>query len=424
VETQNNPASPYLANNTLRQVVHATLGGSRIRVHFSNKYSSGSTTINSAHIAVCGSYPVNGSIITSTDTPLTFNSGSSSVTMAAGAEVYSDAVDFNVPALSNLAVSIYFGTASSTSVTGHPGSRTTYYLQTGNTVSAANMSSAAKVAHWYVISRIDVLLNDSYGCVVALGDSITDGRTTSGNDNTNYRWTDVFAARLHADPSTAKIGVINQGIGGNCIVSGGLGPTALNRFDHDVTGQPGIRYAIIFEGVNDIGNSSSDSIVTSLTNAYQTMITKAHNAGIKIYGATITPFKGNTGYYSAAKEARRQSVNTWIRTPGHFDGVIDFDAAVRDPADPEQINPIYQFEWLHFNPAGYQVIGNAVDLYLFKNSADLYDDDFVDFVDFAYLADQWRQAPGDPSADIAPQWGDGAVDLNDLKAMTFEWLKD
>jgi lysophospholipase L1-like esterase len=421
VETSNNPPSPPgLSNNTLRQVVHATLGGSRIRVQFSNKYSSGAVTINSAHIALCaGGSVANGTINTATDTALTFNSGSSSVTIAAGAELYSDAVDFNVPPLSNLTVSIYFGTASSTSVTGHPGSRTTYYLQSGNTVSAVDMSSAAKAAHWYIISRIEVWRDDSYGCVVAIGDSITDGRTPSGNDNTNYRWTDVFAARLAADPATAKIGVINQGIGGNAVVSGGIGPSALTRYDHDVIGQPGVRYVIIFEGVNDIGNSGTSA--ASIISAYQTFITKAHNAGLKIYGATITPFKGN-GYYSAPHEAVRDAVNNWIRTPGNFDGVIDFDLALRDPADEEQINPAYQFEWLHFNPAGYQAMGNAVDLYLFKKKADLNEDGVVDFVDFAILGGQWRQTPILPSADIAPPWGDGAVDLEDLYAMAQEWL--
>jgi lysophospholipase L1-like esterase len=423
VESQNNPASPSLQNNTLRQVVHATLGGNRIRVHFSNKYSTGSTTISSAHIALAASNTLaTGAIVTSTDTPLTFNSGSSSVDIAAGQEKYSDAVDFNVPPLSNLSVSIYFGTASSTNVTGHPGSRTTYYLQTGNTVSAADMSSAAKAAHWYIISRIEVLLDDSYGCVVAIGDSITDGRTPTGNDNTNYRWTDVFAARLHADPSTAKVGVINQGIGGNGLY-GGIGTSALNRYDHDVIGQPGVRWAIIFEGVNDIGGGTS---AASIISAYQTFITKAHNAGLLIYGATITPFKGN-GYYTTAHEAVRDAVNDWIRTPGNFDGVIDFDAALRDPADADQINPAYQFEWLHFNPAGYQAMGNAVDLYLFKKSADLYEDDdnIVNFADFAVLGDQWQEEPDDsPSADIAPPWGDGIVDLKDLSAMAQEWLKE
>src|SRR4030042_753121 len=203
VETGNNPASPGLANNTLRQIVHATLGGSRIRVHFSNKYSAGATTINSAHIAVSNSgIPINSSINTATDTALTFG-GSASVTIPAGQEIYSDAVDFTVAPLSNLAVSIYFGSdASSTSVTGHPGSRTAYYLKTGNTVSDAEMESGYKTEHWYIISRVEVWLDDSYGCVVALGDSITDGRGC--NPNYNNRWTDLFAARLNANPKTSK----------------------------------------------------------------------------------------------------------------------------------------------------------------------------------------------------------------------------
>jgi lysophospholipase L1-like esterase len=274
-------------------------------------------------------------------------------------------VDFNVAALSNLAVSIYFGSASSTSVTGHPGSRTTYYLQSGNTVSAADMTSAAKAAHWYILSRIDVWLDDSCANVVVLGDSITDGRGST--DNANNRWTDFFAARLHADPSTAKVGVINQGIGGNCVVSGGLGPTALARFNHDVIEQPGVRWVIIFEGVNDIGGGTS---ANSITSAYQTFITNAHNAGLKIYGATITPFKGNS-YYTTAHEAVRDAVNNWIRTPGNFDGVIDLDAAMRDPADADQLNPAYQYEWLHFNPTGNQAAANAVDLYLLKKKPTL-----------------------------------------------------
>jgi lysophospholipase L1-like esterase len=284
------------------------------------------------------------------------------------------------------------------------------------------MSSAAKAAHWYIISRIEVLLDDSYGCVVALGDSITDGRTPSGNDNTNYRWTDVFAARLHADPATAKVGVINQGIGGNGLY-GGIGPSALTRYDHDVIGQPGVRWVIVFEGVNDIG-SPPYRPASDLISAYQTFITKAHAAGLLIYGATITPFKGN-GYYNdpPTHEAVRQAVNTWIRTPGNFDAVIDFDAAMRDPADPAQINPIYQYEWLHFNPAGYQAMGNSINLDLFTLTADLDGDGIVNLVDFAILAGQWLQTPGTPSADIAPLTaGDGVVNFEDLFLMIVEWL--
>jgi lysophospholipase L1-like esterase len=370
VETSNNPASPYLANNTLRQIVHATLGGSRIRVQFSNKYSAGATTINSAHIAVSnGGYPINSSIDTSTDTALTFNNGSASVTIPAGEEIYSDAVDFNVAPLSNLTVSIYFGSdVSSTSVTGHPGSRTAYYLKTGNTVSDTEMESGYKTEHWYVLSRVDVWLDNSYGCVVALGDSITDGRGC--NPNYDNRWPDLLAARLNANPTTSKVGVINEGIGGNCVVSGGLGPTATARFDHDVTGQPGVKWVIVFEGTNDIGSAGQSA--ANIISAYQTFITKAHNAGLKIYGATITPFRGN-GYYSTAHETVRQTVNDWIRTSGEFDAVIDFDAAVWDPAAHDYLNPAYrvyppgdQNDFLHFNAAGFQAMVDSIDLALFE----------------------------------------------------------
>ena len=424
VESQNNPASPGLQNNTLRQVVHATLGGSRIRVHFSNKYSTGSTTINSAHIAVSTGVGVaNGAIDTATDTALTFNDGNSSVNIAAGAEIYSDACDFNVAPLSNLAVSIYFGSASSTSVTGHPGSRTTYYLQSGNTVSAADMTSASKAAHWYILSRIDVWLDDSYANVVVLGDSITDGRGST--DNANNRWTDFFAARLHADPSTAKVGVINQGIGGNCVVSGGLGPTALVRFDHDVIGQPGVRWVIILEGVNDIGGGQSAS---NLIAAYQQFIDKAHAANILAYGVPILPF-GGSSYDDTPNHnhlAVRQTVNNWIRTSGQYDAVIDFCPVVCSPTDPNQLNSAYLFEndYLHLNPAGYQAMADSIDLNLFKLTADLNEDGIVNLVDFAVLGGQWLQPPGAPSADIAPPpEGDGAVNFKDLHLMAHEWLR-
>jgi lysophospholipase L1-like esterase len=387
-------------------------------VHFSNKYSSGSVTINSAHIALAASSsPVNGAIVTSTDTPLTFNSGSSSVTISAGAEIYSDAVDFNVAPLSDLSISIYFGSASSTSVTGHPGSRTTYYLQSGNTVSAANMSSAAKASHWYVISRIDVLRDDSCACIVILGDSITDGRGCT--DNYNNRWPDFLSSRIQADPDTVNVGVINQGIGGNGLY-GGLGPAALSRFDHDVLDEPGVRWVIIFEGVNDIGSGTSAG---SIISAYQTFINKARDNNILIYGATITPFKGN-GYYTTAHEAVRDAVNDWIRTSGQFDAVIDLDAVMRDSADEDQLNPAYQFEWLHFNPTGMQAAGNSVDLNLFTQTADLNRNDTVNFVDFTFLANQWRLEPEYPSADIAPLGGDWVVDYDDLGLMTQQWLTE
>ncbi len=354
-EPHNNPPEPGLSNNTLRQVVHVTLGGSKLRVQFSNAYGSSPVTIKAAHLAVSKG---GSAIEPATDTALTFK-GATSITIPAGKAVYSDTLDFDVKPLSNLAVSIYFGETSA-DVTGHPGSRTTSYIQFGNAVTAADMESAAKTDHWYILSGIDLWLDDSYACAAVLGDSITDGRgsTTNGNN----RWPDDLARRLQANPDTAKIGVLNQGIGGNAIVSGGLGPTALKRFDHDVLGQSGVRWVIILNGVNDIGGGQT---AASIISAYQTFITKAHNAGLLIYGATITPFKGN-GYYSSAHEAVRDAVNDWIRTSGQFDGVIDFDLAVRDPADADQLNPAYQFEWLHLNPAGYQKMAEAIDLDLFK----------------------------------------------------------
>jgi lysophospholipase L1-like esterase len=420
VENQNNPASPYLANNTLRQIVHATLGGSRIRVQFSNKYSSGTTTINSAHIAVSNSgIPINSSIDTSTDTALTFN-GSSSVTMSAGQEIYSDAVDFNVAPLSNLTVSIYFGSdVSSINVTGHPGSRTSYYLKTGNTVSDAEMESGYKTEHWYVLSRIDMLLDDSYGCVVTLGDSITDGR--GSNPNYNNRWPDDLAVRLHADANTVKVGVINEGIGGNCVVSGGLGPTALSRFDHDVLEQPGVRWLIILEGVNDIGsmNQTADNIIA----AYQEFIDKARAHKILAYGVPILPF-GGSFYDSPSHRTVRNTVNDWIRTSGEFDAVIDLDAVVRDQTDPNKLLAAYDSgDHLHLSVAGYQAMADAIDLDLFTLIADLNEDGIVNLIDFAVLASQWLQTPGLPSADIAPPpEGDGIVNFEDVFLMAQQWL--
>jgi lysophospholipase L1-like esterase len=287
------------------------------------------------------------------------------------------------------------------------------------------MESGYLGKHWYVLSRIDVLLDDSYGCVVTLGDSITDGRGCT--DNYDNRWPDKLADRLHADPDTVKVGVINEGIGGNCVVSGGLGPTALARFDHDVIGQPGVRWVMIFEGVNDIGNSWSSSVVTDLINAYQQFIDKAHNAGILIYGVPITPFKGS-GYANnnPSRLTWRNQVNDWIRTSGKFDAVIDFDPVVWDPADHEKLNPAYLYEndYLHINATGYQAMVDSIDLDLFEQeaTADLNQDGNVNLVDFAILAGQWLQAPGEPSADIAPPEGDGVVDFEDLYLMTQEWL--
>lgn len=360
-EPGNLPPAP-LANSTLRQFVRVSIGGTRLRVRFSNAYGTESVTLRSAHIALATGSLGTGNINPATDKPLTFR-GAPSVVIPAGEVVYSDMADFNLPALTNLAITIYFGNISATTINGHPGSRTTSFIVASNVVSAASMPGAAATAHWYIITGVEVLADSSSYAVVALGDSITDGRgsTTDGND----RWPDFLAQRLQANSPTRKVAVANMGIGGNAVVSGGLGPTATKRFDRDVLNQNGVRWLIIFEGVNDIGGDASGTVAANLIAAFTQFAAKARARNIRVYGATITPFGGNS-YYSASHEAARQTVNSWIRTNSLYDAVMDFDAAARDPANPVNLLPAYDSgDHLHLNPAGYQALANAIDLSLF-----------------------------------------------------------
>jgi lysophospholipase L1-like esterase len=355
-ETGNLPPTP-LSNLTLRQIVHISLGGSQMRVRFSNEFGDGPVTINQAHVAACPAMPVNSTIDTSTDTALSF-SGTATTTIATGAAVWSDPVAFPLGALSNLAITTAFGSVPA-NVTGHPGSRTTSYEQAGVSVSAANMTGAQTADHWYIISGVDVMASASAMGVVVLGDSIADGRgsTTNGND----RWPDDLARRLQANAPTAGVAVMNQGIGGNAIVAGGLGPTAVARYSRDVLGQSAVRWVVVFEGVNDIGGSAT---ADSITSAYASFISMAHARNLLIYGATITPF-GSNAYYSVAHEATRQAVNTYIRG-GAFDGFIDLDAAVSDTSAPPKLQAAYDSgDGLHSTPAGYQKMADTFDLTLF-----------------------------------------------------------
>ena len=356
-ESQNNPPSPGLANNTLRQVVHVSIGGSKLRVRLSNEYGTSDATLTKVHIANTAGA---GGITTSTDKELLFG-GKASVTIPAGKAVTSDAIDFTLAPLSNLTISILFGTQSG-GVTGHPGSRTTSYLQTGDAVSAATIASTNSTKHWYFISAVDVMADSESHSVAILGDSITDGRGTT--DDGNDRWPDALAKRMQtAGGTAAKIGVLNLGIGGNTVVSGGLGPTAKARFDSDVVKQTGVKWAIVLEGVNDINNGGT---AQSLIDAYKEFVTKAHAANIKIFGGTITPL----GTANVGKESVRTQVNTWIRAAGNFDACIDFDNAVHDPNDTKTLLKAYWFtgdnDGLHLNPTGYAKMAEAVELTLFK----------------------------------------------------------
>ena len=326
-------------------------------MRFSNVFGTGPVTLNSVHVA----RPTSGSgIDTSSDRALTF-SGYAAATIPVGQAIWSDEFDFALTAQSRLAVSIHFGAVPS-GITGHPGSRTTSYLQTGNAVSAANLTGSS-TDHWYYLTAIDVAAAAPAAAVVTLGDSITDGRgsTTNGND----RWPDVLSRRLRANAPTQTVAVVNQGIGGNAVVSGGLGPTAIQRFQRDVVEVSGVKWVVVLEGVNDIGGSSGSQIADQLIQAYQGFIQSAHTANLLIYGVPILPF-GGSSYDSAPHENARQAVNTWIRTSGAFDAVIDLDAAVRDPAMPTRLLSTYDSgDALHLNPAGYQRMGDSIPLTLF-----------------------------------------------------------
>jgi lysophospholipase L1-like esterase len=362
-EPANLPPVP-LSYCTLRQFVYTTIAGQHLRVRFSNAYGTNSVTIQSAHVALAsGTGSAAGGVINpATDTALAFR-GAPSITIPPGVVVWSDPCDFNLPVLTNLAISIYFGNISATTINGHPGSRTTSYILTNNVVSAASLPTAATTQHWYIITGVDVQAASSSHALTIMGDSITDGRgsDTDGND----RWPDDLARRLATNVPTAGVGVLNMGIGGGGVFSG-LGPAGVNRFDRDTLNQSGVRWLIVFIGVNDIGGSGNMSTATNLVSTYIQWANKAHARGLFAYGATITPFGGNS-YYSTLHEAERQYVNAWFRTNNVYDGLVDLDVAVRDPVTLTNILAAYEYEWLHLNPAGTQAAANYIDLSLFTH---------------------------------------------------------
>ena len=363
-EVANNPPAP-LAGTAVRQVLRATAGGSSLRVQFGNVFGGGPVQVLAAHIALSAAAagePVDSRIVPATDAPLTFNGGAPGATIAAGASLWSDALDFAVAPLANLAITTAFG-AASLNVSGHPGSRTTSYQQPGADVSAPAMPAAATAAHWWIVSGVDVTGGPALRAAVMLGDSITDGRgsTTDGND----RWPDVLAARMlatNASSPVRNVSVVNAGIGGNAITGGGLGPTALARFARDVLNQSGAAFVVIFEGVNDIGAGVGAPAITAALDALRDSATAAEVWAI---GATITPF-GASFYYSPQHEITRQAVNAHIRG-GAFRAYVDFDAVLTDGGVPPKLRPEFDSgDGLHPNPAGYRALADSIDLALFE----------------------------------------------------------
>jgi lysophospholipase L1-like esterase len=371
-EPQNELPLEDLRDATMRQIFHLSMGGSPLRIHLSNAFGTEALRFTSVHIArpLTTSSPT---IDPASDHPLTF-AGKLSVTVPSGAEFVSDPVNMDVPPLSDLAVTFHLDAPPSRE-SSHPGSRATTYYVHGDWTSAATLLEPKHVDHWFQISEIDVQTTDYAGTIVALGDSITDGHgaTTNGND----RWTDVLAARLQASPRTRNVGVSNQGIGGNNLLVDGLGPNTLSRFDRDVLAPAAVRWLIVFEGVNDLGGlartgevppADHATQVERVLAAYRQIIERAHAHNIRALGATITPYVGSEYYHpSSASEADRQAVNQWIRTSGHFDAVIDFDAIVRDPAHPDQLLPAYDCgDHLHPSPAGYKAMADSISLAAFQ----------------------------------------------------------
>lgn len=360
-EPHNRPPQPGLSGNSFRQIVQVSVGGTELRLHLSNLFNTDGTEILGVEIARAASMGASPDIVEGTSVELTFG-GQRAITMEPGGEAVSDPVRFPLKDRDNLAITIHYGSISAETLTSHPGSRTSSYIALGNTSDFS--SPAAVTAHWYTISSIDVRPMKESSAIAVLGDSITDGRgtTTNGQD----RWTDQLSRSLLK--AGKNIAVLNFGLGGNCILRGGLGPTGESRYPRDLFGHEGVKYIILFEGTNDLGGSRDGrQTATEIQAVWTRIVREAHEKGIKVFGATVTPVKGN-GYYSEDHEAGRQQLNQWIRSGGIFDGVIDFDRMVASADDPDRLDPAYLFEndWLHLNAKGYEVMGYGIDTSLFE----------------------------------------------------------
>ncbi|MBR5724009.1 MAG: SGNH/GDSL hydrolase family protein [Bacteroidales bacterium] len=362
-EPHNNPPAPGLADNSFRQIVQVSIGGKALRLHLSNLFNEDETEILGVEIARAETMGASPEIVPGSTVELTFG-GSRAFTMAPGAEAVSDPVRFKLSERANLAITIHYGKISATRLTSHPGSRTTSYIAAGNTTDFS--APVATTDHWYTISAIDVKPRRRSAAIAVLGDSITDGRgtTTNGQD----RWTDQLSRSLLQDRRTRGLSVLNFGLGGNCILRGGNGPTAQARFERDLFGPCGVKYVILFEGTNDLGGSR-DGVATAeqIKAVFRDIIRKAHARGVKVYGATVTSAVGSFYQRAGEHEKGRQALNAWIRESGEFDGVIDFDKITAGPDDPTRINPAFLFEndWLHLNAQGYELMGRSIDRSLF-----------------------------------------------------------
>jgi lysophospholipase L1-like esterase len=353
-------------NQTVRMIVRASIGGRRVRVQLSNAFGAGPLMVGTAHVALRDK---ESAIVAGSDRALAFN-GKPAVMIPPGAQMVSDPVDLNVPPLGDVAISVYIPGDSGPLTIHGTALHTSYISQEGDFAAAPALPDAARRATWYWISGIDVLAPADAGAIVAFGDSITDGATSTVDADRS--WPSMLARRLVANPATASMAVVNQGISGNRLLRDNAGINALARLDRDVLSQPGVKWMTVMEGINDIGratgrdSSASDAVIPDdLIGALRQIVERAHTRGIKVIGCTLTPYEG-AAYYSDAGEVMRQAVNRWIRTAGVFDAVVDFDSVVRDPDNPKRIRPDFnERDHLHPNDAGYKAMADAIDLAIF-----------------------------------------------------------
>jgi len=364
-----NPQAPGAAgfnNQTVRMIARTSIGGERLRIKVENAFGAPPVTIGAAHIALRAK---DSEIVAGSDRAITFN-GKAGCILSPGVERVSDPVDLKAPALTDLAVSLYFSAETGPPTNHGTGLHTTYISKEGDLTGQPALADAATSLSYYYLAAIDVEAPADARAVVTFGDSITDG--TASTPNSNHSWPALLTARLAKDKRTAMIGVANMGISGNRVLYDGSGASALARFDRDVLTQSGVKWVMLMEGINDIGRVGTPTpeapTADDLIAAYRQFIDMAHTHGIKVIGCTLTPYVG-AGYAREAGEAVRAAVNTFIRTGGAFDAVADFDAATRDSADPTRLRAAFDpGDHLHPNDAGYQAMADAVDLAIFTRN--------------------------------------------------------
>ena len=372
----NAPAAPAVPtgfnNQTIRMIVRSTIGGRRLRLELANTYGTTPLMIGAAHIAL---RTQDSGINPATDHALRVN-GKTAFTIPPGALLLTDPVDLEVPQLADLAVSIYVPGPATMQTQHSLGLHATYISKDGDFTGQPSIADATTTQSWYWLSSIQVMAPATVGAVVTFGDSITDGfRSTP---DTNRMWPAVLAQRLLTTSKAAPLAIVNEAISGNQVLHDGAGVNALARFDHDVMARAGVKWLIILEGINDIGRGLGPNATAATTvsaddviAAHHQMIDRAHSRGIKVIGATLTPFEG-AAYNSEKGEAVRSALNQWIRTGGVYDGFIDFDAATRNPSHLTQLRSEFDSgDHLHPNDAGYKAMADSIDLSIFNTTVTL-----------------------------------------------------